>query len=636
MAKIPHKFELMSDLEIANGVGGTLIIDTELYPNYFLIAMKDIVTKKIIKFEINRNTGECLNERKLSYILHSYTTVGFNIIKYDFPIIWLAFKIQSNNSLNIDETLNTLRKVSDEIILQNIWPGVLEADYDFKIFRTNFVDLIEICPGKGSLKLYAGRLHTQRIQDLPFPVDKELSNDEIDVVADYCINDLNSTEDILYHNIERLKLRYWLSQEYNTNMLSKSDAQMAEAIISKEIYKLSGKKVSKTIIETGTKYRYNAPHYLSYKTPQLKKLLDDVCDADFIINNVGKIDTPKIFDNYFVQLNDFKYKFGIGGLHSCENTISYKSDDTHIIIDRDVASYYPRIITNLELYPQHLGEVFLRAYTTIIVNRLEAKKTKQFTRDKGLKIAINGTSGKFNNEYSIVYSPNCYIQMTLTGQLTILLLVEMLETNDFKVISANTDGIVIYCKRDKYEELNQIVKYWEKLTNFETEETQYKAYYARDVNAYFAVKLDDSVKVKGPYSEVGSQSGTILDNNPITLICSDAVKLLLSKNIPIDETINNCKDIRRFVTIRNVKGGAHKDGYYLGKVVRWYYAKNIIGTINYVLTNNKVPDTDGAKPCMDLPSELPNDIDYDYYISKAVDILFEIGYYKKVTQERLF
>ena len=64
---------------------------------------------------------------------------------------------------------------------------------------------------------------------------------------------------------------------------------------------------------------------------------------------------------------------------------------------------------------------------------------------------------------------------------------------------------------------------------------------------------------------------------------------VIGKDIPIEETILNCKDITRFVCVRNVKGGAHKDSYYLGKVIRWAYFKNEIGTINYILTGNKVP-----------------------------------------------
>ena len=123
-----------------------------------------------------------------------------------------------------------------------------------------------------------------------------------------------------------------------------------------------------------------------------------------------------------------------------------------------------------------------------------------------------------------------------------------------------------------------------------------------------------------------------LDINPNTLICTDAVSALLGKDIPIEETILNCKDITRFVVVRNVKGGAHKDSYYLGKVVRWYYSNSVVGTINYISNNNKVPDTDNAQPCMELPNEFPTDINYQWYISRTNEILEDIRYYKKQEQ----
>lgn len=620
------QFELMNDQELLAGVGGTMMVDTENYSNYFLIAFKDLKTQKIVRFEVNAYTGECFNERKLSWIMHSYTTVSFNGIKYDLPLIWLSYASQQ---------LHTLKAASNALI-NGLYPKQFEAEFCVKIYPTRHIDLIEVCPGFHSLKLYMSRLHSSRIQDVPFNPNSDLTPDEIDIVSDYCIsNDLVGTQELYLFNKDRIELRKKLGQEYQTELCSKSDAQMAEAMVAKEIKNKTGKWPKKADLNEERRFYYNRPDYMQFATPQLQKLLNDVLATEFIAE-AGLLSKPEIFKNYHFTLGQLKYKFGIGGLHSCEENISYTSNPDFLLLDRDVASYYPAIIINQGLYPSHLGSVFLEVYRKMRDDRIEAKKLKLFAKDKGLKIALNGVSGKFNSEYSIFYDPQCYIQMTLTGQLSILMLAEMFECKGIQVISANTDGIVTYCPQSKYEEMLKWIDYWENSTGFVTEETKYKAYYGHNVNAYFAVKEDGSIKVKGPYSEVGSQTGTKLDNNPITLICSDAVKALLSSRTPIEQTIRECKDITRFLIARNVAGGAHKNGEYLGKVIRWYWAKNVIGTINYIKSGNKVPESDCGQPCMDLPIDFPSDINYKMYIDKTTNILYDVGYLKKIEQVRFF
>ena len=92
----------------------------------------------------------------------------------------------------------------------------------------------------------------------------------------------------------------------------------------------------------------------------------------------------------------------------------------------------------------------------------------------------------------------------------------------------------------------------------------------------------------------------------------------------------------RFITVRQVKGGAHKNKEYLGKVVRWAYIKGETGTINYVQTGNKVAESDGAIPFMDMPTIFPDNINYDWYINKTKEILEEIGHSPKPRQVDFF
>ena len=186
-------------------------------------------------------------------------------------------------------------------------------------------------------------------------------------------------------------------------------------------------------------------------------------------------------------------------------------------------------------------------------------------------------------------------------------------------------------------------------------------------------------KTKGAYAPTG------LQKNPTANICVDAVVNYLVHGAAVEDTVTECTDIRKFVVVRQVNGGAVQ-GYseydpkakvaekravvqsagwepvgkklwcnpeidpfdevdldtayiqaskirepvYLGKAVRWYYAAGETRDIRYRKetdkgTNNKVPRSEGARPVMELPDELPDDIDYDWYCREAYSIMHDIG-----------
>lgn len=616
--------EFLTDAELLANVGGTLFLNVESYPNYFLITFKLHTTNKFLQLEISQHST--FNHKMLSWIMFNYRTVGFNSINYDLLALWASYK---------EQHAPFLKDVTNDIIIGGMRDWEVKKTYGFQTFNTPHIDLIEVAPLKGSLKLYGARLHTKSIQDQPFDVNKELNEFEIQQLKGFNCTQLDITEELFNFMKERLDLRESLGNEYHENLMSKSDAQIAEVVLSKEIGKLNGKALQRPDIPKGP-YYYQCPQFLSFTTPVMQKFLEVCKTAKFMINDYGYLEAPEGIDTY-LEIGDMKYSFGIGGLHSTEKCIKFVADEENKLTDRDVRSYYPACILNLGLYPIGAGPNFLKVFRGFRDERVIAKKAKNFTKDKGLKIFLNGTSGKFSDLWSKLRSPNLTMQMNLTCQLSILMFIEMLYCNGFKVISANTDGITIYHKRKDQEKLDYWVKYWENLTGFDTEETEYKSYHARDVGAYFAVKADGSVKIKGPYSEVGSQSGTQLDTNPTILICSDAIAALLSKGVPIEQTIKECKNFTRFVNVRQAKApGAHKNGEYLGKVLRWYYAKGEMGCIQTVATNGKVADSDGAKPCLDLPETFPDDIDYDWYIRTTKGILEDIGYLARPKQISFF
>jgi len=266
-----------------------------------------------------------------------------------------------------------------------------------------------------------------------------------------------------------------------------------------------------------------------------------------------------------------------------------------------------------------MGPQFLEVYRGIVERRLAAKASGDKVMADALKITINGSFGKLGSKWSVLYSPDLLIAVTLTGQLALLMLIEAVEAAGLTVLSANTDGVVIKGWHEERDTLAAIVAAWEMATGFVTEETEYASIYSKDVNNYIAIKNDGETKLKGLYAAAG------LSKNVTSPVCVRAVVDYLARGIPLQDTIYGCTDIRDFLTVRQVKGGAICAGVLLGKAVRWYYAIGETGHISYVTNGNKVARSDGARPIMELLPACPPDLDYQWYVQEAESILRDIG-----------
>jgi hypothetical protein len=486
----------------------------------------------------------------------------------------------------------------------------------------------------------------------------------------YCGNDLHVTKQ-LYDAIKgRVTLRETMSAEYRTDLRSKSDAQVAEAVIKAELFRLTNKKLAKPSVKE-KEFFYRVPEYMGFETSQLREVFEMVKRSPFTAKTNGQIEMTDELANTLIHIGDMTYKLGIGGLHSQESEVSHIDDDEYMIVDRDVTSYYPSIILNQGLYPETLGPHLLEVFKVLVDRRVAAKRKNRELKKLGVKghahrsklikeianleksnsdaifpcteymelitleqdldfdrsvtvmdslrITINGAFGKLGSVYSALYAPDLMIQVTVTGQLTLLMLIERFEMAGIRVISANTDGIVTRYARSRHEEIAALVRQFEQETQFEFEDTHYSGMYSRDVNNYIAIKPDGEVKTKGTF-----KAGD-LQKNPQNDICNEALIAYLKDGTPIEETIRACKDIRKFVTVRTVKGGGVYAGQYLGKVARWFYGTDSLGTINYVKSGNKVPRTDGCIPLMDLPIDFPSNVDYNWYVNETKDLLMDIG-----------
>ena len=589
-----------------------LVLDCEVYRDYFLVSFMDIKTDKVRCYEMFE--GHCFDKKEVMQILSKFTTISFNGNNYDLPMLSAALQGFTNQGL---------KNLSDTIITSKtpIWRITRDAELTIPS-RWDHIDVIEVAPGISGLKVYGGRLHSKTLQDLPYDPDLNIGPEERKVLRDYCVNDLRLTAELFNTLKKQIALRVEMSKEYGMDLRSKSDAQIAETVIKSELTKLTGNEYRPPKLSSDYGFNYRDPKILSFKSDTLKEVFSKILKERFVLGNNGSVVMPDWLRKERIVVAGKEYQMGIGGLHSCESRQHTKAKKGWVLEDRDVASYYPNIILQQQLAPESLGVPFLKVYEAIVNRRLKAKKEGDKVTSDVLKITINGSFGKLGSKYSSLYAPDLLIQTTVTGQLALLMLIERLTMIGVEVMSANTDGVVLSYPETQAEEVEDVCFNWMLDTSYELESTPYKCVASRDVNNYVAVTTSGQIKGKGIFASAS------LSKNPDLSIISLSVAKQIAEGVSYKKTIRECDDVRQFVAVRRVTGGAIWRGEYLGGTVRFYLSNEVPQdeSIHYQKNNNRVPKSAGARPLMVLPDVLPTDIDYRYYEVEAEKLLAEVGY----------
>lgn len=589
-----------------------LVLDIEIYRDYLLVAFMDSETRKVRHFEAYE--GHPLDRRTVSSLMRNYQTVSFNGLGFDLPLLVLALA---------GGKVEAVKRMGDRIIVDRVPAWRLMRDMELTIPEAwDHIDLIDVAPGQSSLKIYGGRMHAPKLQDLPIEPDASISPEHREQLKVYCVNDLETTL-ALYHELKKpLSLRALMSEQYGMDLRSKSDAQIAETVIKSELTKISGKNYRPPRLAANYGFHYRDPGIIRFESDNLKDVYEAIKAHRFTLRESGNVEMPDWLKKTPVEVEGVPYQMGIGGLHSKEAKQHVACGPGEALYELDVSGYYPSIILQQRLAPASLGDDFLTVYQSIVDRRIKAKREGDKATSDTLKIAVNGSFGKLGSKYSALYSPDLLIQTTITGQLALLMLIERMRAIGATVVSANTDGIVLHHHKDLEADADRVAWDWMLDTSYTLERTDYLSISSRDVNNYVAVKPDESTKGKGVFASGG------LMKNPDQTIVTRAVADHIAKGIDIEKTVMDSQDLREFVTVRQVKGGAVWRGIELGKAVRFYLSSSVAEDecIHYASNCNRVPKSAGARPVMDFPESCPSDIDRQAYIVAAERLLCEVGF----------
>jgi hypothetical protein len=362
-----------------------LYLDIECYRNYFLIMFMNEAGKAAGHQMFH---GQPLNVDALLPLVTNpeIEFVSFNGNDYDKPMLAYAL---------MGATCEQLKAASDDIITNDLKPWDFVKRYKTDrgtVVFPNHIDLINVAPGDASLKLYMGRMHCVKMQELPIAHDAFIEPEERAVLMRYCRNDLLGTRALRGALTEQIKLRVamrdQLLEQHNDpaglfpvpDLRSRSDAQIAEAVLKSRVFSVTGAVPRKWPISY-SEFTYTAPTHIKFSTEPLQAVLALLQTAVMKIDpETGHVDMPDEVAKLKVVIGGTTYKIGLGGLHSQESEVTHYADDETLLCDIDVVSYYPSMILNMGMYPDSMGPAFLKEYQALLTERVEAKRRGQAIR----------------------------------------------------------------------------------------------------------------------------------------------------------------------------------------------------------------------------------------------------------------
>ena len=403
---------------------------------------------------------------------------------------------------------------------------------------------------RSSLKWIQFSMDWHNLLDMPIHHTTKIeTKEQLDTVITYCINDVKSTKQIMHLSKEQIMLRKSLTSEYKIPLFSASEPRISKELflmfLSEEMgvkkYDLRNLRTKRDLI----KVKDIILPYTKFKTKPFQMLLDNF--NDLVIN---ARDTKGGF-KYHMTYKGVQTDFGLGGAHGCTKAGVYESSDSMIIMSSDVTSFYPNLAIRNKWSPAHLPkEIFCDKYEWFFEER--KKLPKKDPKNYVYKIILNSTYGLSNDENSFLYDPEFTMRITINGQLTLMMLYEMLSEGipGSVPLMQNTDGVEMIIPVEHKQRYLDICAEWEKITNLQLEHDQYTKMIIGDVNNYIAVNTAGKSKCKGRFE----YDNLALHKNKSHLIIPKALYAYFVDDILPEQFLQDNRNIFDYCAGVKIKG----------------------------------------------------------------------------------
>lgn len=516
------------------------IFDCEVFAHDWLFVFKEIATGEYTVIHNDNDTVVAFMER-------NPFLGGFNNKHYDNFIL---------KGVMCGLTPEQIKEINDLIIVEEVNGWDIPVLREYRVYFDSF-DLMDDCQVGLSLKAIEAHLGIPIEEtEVDFNITHRLSEKELQETIYYCKYDVDATEK-LYH----------LRQAYLKNKVTLGKAR--NLTDRQAMYMTNAKLTSVYLKAQKPEKPWNDERNYQYPEKLLRQYIPQGVFDFFDRMKDDRIPNDELFSSKLeIMVGVCPCTIAYGGIHGAIPTYVEEATETRTIRNKDVASYYPHLMTLMGYCSRNMPSP--KMFEDTLEERVAAKKAGDKATANALKLVLNTTygamlNGKDGTAFNDLYDPLMGRSVCISGQLFLLELSEHLiaECPTLKIIQLNTDGIMVSFDHEDEAKYQEITQEWQDRTGFELEEDFIRKIVQKDVNNYVEVPADGGEpKVKGGQLVRGIAPAGAFNINNNAVVVARAIKQYFIDGTPPEETIAASENILDFQLIAKA-GGKYSQCYHL-------------------------------------------------------------------------
>lgn len=516
------------------------IFDCEVFAHDWLFVFKEIATGE---YTVIHND----NDAVVAFMERNPFLGGFNNKHYDNFIL---------KGVMCGLTPEQIKEINDLIIVEEVNGWDIPVLREYRVYFNSF-DLMDDCQVGLSLKAIEAHLGIPIEEtEVDFNIAHRLSEKELQETIYYCKYDVDATEK-LYH----------LRQAYLKNKVTLGKAR--NLTDRQAMYMTNAKLTSVYLKAQKPEKPWNDERNYQYPEKLLRQYIPQEVFDFFDRMKDDRIPNDELFSSKLeIMVGVCPCTIAYGGIHGAIPTYVEEATETRTIRNKDVASYYPHLMTLMGYCSRNMPSP--KMFEDTLEERVAAKKAGDKATANALKLVLNTTygamlNGKDGTAFNDLYDPLMGRSVCISGQLFLLELSEHLiaECPTLKIIQLNTDGIMVSFDHEDEAKYQEITQEWQDRTGFELEEDFIRKIVQKDVNNYVEVPADGGEpKVKGGQLVRGIAPAGAFNINNNAVVVARAIKQYFIDGTPPEETIAASENILDFQLIAKA-GGKYSQCYHL-------------------------------------------------------------------------